>query len=288
MKHTLQYYTFEQYRCAFIEYQNTGQQEAPDTLLMLHNGMMDHRLFDKQITFFSAHYRVIAIDFLGYGASDQPDITYNTALYVEQIKALLLHLNIQQCHLMGCCVGGAVAVEFALKYPKKVTTLTAITLDAPEVVDAGILGQLSKGTPFGSQRHKLGSRAMRSTIGRKIFKTFMKKHQMGEYYGIEPDWDNTFNAYYANKNNLRTFSNLDVEDCNLRHLKRPSAFPKTFILWGEKNTILPASTGEQWAKEFKADDIKIYPNSGYMILRENAESVNQDILSFLNKIYRKI
>ncbi|NRB38001.1 MAG: alpha/beta hydrolase [Pseudomonadales bacterium] len=283
MQYALHFHAVSEYQCAYID-EGQPHKNGNLPLILIHNGMMDHRLFEHQIEYFSQFMRVIAVDLLGYGASDKPDITYNTRLYTEQINTLLAHLNIPQCSLLGCCVGGAVAMEFSMQYPEKVDNVIAATLDAPEIIEAGVLGQLSKDTPFGGARHKLGSRLMQTFLGRKLFCQFMKKHQMGSYYAQEPEWDRQFHRYFSEAENIRSFSNLDVEDSLLRAAVKSTQGPISLILWGETNTILPATEGEKWARHFQADIIKRYPGTGYMFLRQRAAQVNLDIYDFLMEI----
>ena len=67
---------------------------------------------------------VIALDNRGSGKSSRPNYPYTMDMFVEDLKSLLTYLNIQdKIHLCGTSMGGMIAQNFVLKYPKIVKTL---------------------------------------------------------------------------------------------------------------------------------------------------------------------
>ena len=83
-----------------------------------------------QIEFFKDKMTVIALDNRGAGKSSRPDYPYTMEMYVEDVKQLLDHLEIQQkIHLCGISMGGEIAQEFVLKYPERVKTLILIATE---------------------------------------------------------------------------------------------------------------------------------------------------------------
>jgi epoxide hydrolase 4 len=94
-------------------------------LLFLHGFPDFWYLWNNQIAHFSQSYRVVAPDLRGYNLSDKPaDVAhYRLPLIVEDIRALLDHLGQQPIILVGHDWGGAVAWEFAARYPDHLTKL---------------------------------------------------------------------------------------------------------------------------------------------------------------------
>lgn len=279
MDRKLNHYIFEQYRCSYLD---TGSyQEKDNVLVMIHNGMMSHQVFEHQIQFFKNSYRVIAVDLLGYGSSEKPELTYSSEIYVQQLSTLITHLGLKTFDLMGCCIGGAVAMEYCYEYPEHVKRLIVATANVPDIVDKGVFGEMNVKAPVGSYWHKLGRSFFKTWVGKNIFKLMMRKNQMGKYWGKEKAWDKTVNTYFADTKNVNTFCSFDVNKTKYNLSKRPINFPQTMVLWGGKNKILPADAAASWAKAFGVEKLTIYPQQGYMLLREAAEKVNRDIDNFL-------
>src|ERR1700746_3134095 len=71
----------------------------------------------------SARYRTIAFDNHGIGQSDVPPGPYPIALMASDAAAVLDAAGIDSVHVFGVSMGGMIAQEFALLYPKRVRSL---------------------------------------------------------------------------------------------------------------------------------------------------------------------
>jgi pimeloyl-ACP methyl ester carboxylesterase len=94
-----------------------------DPLVLIHSGIADLRLWDDQMDVFASHHRVIRYDVRGYGQTPHPPGIYSD---YEDLKGLLDHLSIDQTVVLGCSIGGAIAIDFALAYPGRVTALIPV------------------------------------------------------------------------------------------------------------------------------------------------------------------
>jgi len=84
-----------------------------------------------QLPFFKRKMMVIALDNRGIGESSRPNYPYTMDMFVEETKALLDFLEIQQkIHLCGISMGGMIALNFVLKYPKIVKNLILLSTSA--------------------------------------------------------------------------------------------------------------------------------------------------------------
>jgi pimeloyl-ACP methyl ester carboxylesterase len=95
-----------------------------DDLVFVHAGFADSRMWFAQWAFFSQHYRVTRYDLLGFGQSDplQAPVSRSGELY-----QLLKHLNVERATLIGCSLGGAAIIDFALEHPEMVTALAPVS-----------------------------------------------------------------------------------------------------------------------------------------------------------------
>lgn len=89
--------------------------EGP-AILFIHSLGTNNYLYRDQIAALKTHYRCIAPDCRGHGAS-----TYNGTITVEEMaadhKAVLDHLGIDHCHLVGLSMGGPIALCLNARWP---------------------------------------------------------------------------------------------------------------------------------------------------------------------------
>lgn len=94
-----------------------------ETLVMIHAGICDHRMWPEQIAHFSRRFCVLAFDMRGFGQSKMVEGEFS---HTDDIRVLLDALNIQEAWLMGCSQGGKMAINFALLYPERVKGLLLV------------------------------------------------------------------------------------------------------------------------------------------------------------------
>lgn len=97
---------------------------AGPAVVFLHGFTLDTRMWDDQFLPLAQHFRAIRYDLRGFGRSDAP--TGEPYSHVEDLRALLDRLEIEQASLVGLSKGGAVALDFALTYPRRVRSLALI------------------------------------------------------------------------------------------------------------------------------------------------------------------
>jgi pimeloyl-ACP methyl ester carboxylesterase len=106
---------------------------------MIHAGVADSRQWNNEFSHFANRFRVLRYDLRCYGKSEPVDGEFS---HFRDLSALLDHLHLDRpLILMGCSMGGGLAMDFALTHPSKVKALimvgsapTGLELDAPEPV----------------------------------------------------------------------------------------------------------------------------------------------------------
>ncbi|WP_343080932.1 alpha/beta fold hydrolase [Ostreiculturibacter nitratireducens] len=75
------------------------------------------------LTALSAGYRLVRYDPRGCGMSDRQVADLSFGAWVRDLEALASHLELDHFSLVGTCQGGAVAIEYAARYPSRVSRL---------------------------------------------------------------------------------------------------------------------------------------------------------------------
>ena len=118
---------------ARIYYEIAGDR---DPLVMIHAGVADSRQWENEFSHYASRFRVLRYDLRGYGKSEPVDGEYS---HLRDLIALLDHLHLDQpLILMGCSMGGGLAMDLALEHPSRVRGLimvdagpTGLKLDVP-------------------------------------------------------------------------------------------------------------------------------------------------------------
>ncbi len=92
---------------------------------LIHPGLWDSRTWDPQVpVLLDAAFRVVRYDVRGYGRSSR--LTGEPYSHVRDLAALLDHLDVPLTTLVGCSMGGGIALDFTLEHPDRVGALVAV------------------------------------------------------------------------------------------------------------------------------------------------------------------
>jgi pimeloyl-ACP methyl ester carboxylesterase len=95
-------------------------------LVLAHGLTASKETWDAQIGPFMQRYRVVVYDVRGHGESEAPPVDdpgYTLDTLVDDLKALLDRLGIEQAYVGGLSLGGMIAMRFALKYANALRAL---------------------------------------------------------------------------------------------------------------------------------------------------------------------
>jgi 3-oxoadipate enol-lactonase len=93
------------------------------TLILLHEGVGDARMWDPVWADLTAVFRAIRYDVRGYGRS--PAATERFSL-LGDVRTVLDHFGVVSAHVVGCSMGGGTALELALAEPDRVRSLVLL------------------------------------------------------------------------------------------------------------------------------------------------------------------
>lgn len=104
-------------------YYEVSGDASQETLVLSHAAFLDSRMWQTQWAEFSARYRTIRYDMLGFG---QSDLVTGPRTRRDDLYALLQHLDVTKAHLLGCSMGGEIVLDLALEYPDLAQSLVIV------------------------------------------------------------------------------------------------------------------------------------------------------------------
>ncbi|XP_076922782.1 putative 1-acylglycerol-3-phosphate O-acyltransferase [Bidens hawaiensis] len=115
----------------FINTVTFDSKEGSPTLVMVHGYAAGQGFFFRNFDVLAQHFRVIAIDQLGWGGSSRPDFTCTSteeteAWFVDSFEEWRKAKNLDNFILLGHSFGGYVAAKYALKHPEHVQHLILV------------------------------------------------------------------------------------------------------------------------------------------------------------------
>jgi len=190
-------------------------------------------------------FRVYAVDLLGCGRTDRPDISYTIGQQVDLIQGFLTAMHVEKADVMGWSMGGWVALEFALQHPQRVNRLVAMDSAglkfksdlSPEILEPNTVPELERlemvlmahhyYIPGFVQRDLLRTMERNRTVVHRTLQSLLREE--GDFAG------------------------------QLGQLQMP-----VLLVWGQQDELLPPSVGKQMHESIPRSVLELYSGCGHM------------------------
>lgn len=246
-----------------IHYFMSGKEDS-ELIIMLHPAFSDHHVFDQQIDFFSKDHRVITIDLIGHGLSKANKSKDKVDASIKHIEKILDIEGFEKAHLVGVSMGSLIAQYFALNYPEKTKSLTAlggydINKDNKEVAKA--------------QRSVNLKLVIRAVFSMKSFRKKTSQQICKSEKGQALFYETT--SHYERKSFMlmQGLQNVIKDRVNIK-----PQYP-TLILTGDFDIELSKKMAKEWHSEID--------NSKYLIIENAGHCANIDKPLEFNKIVKE-
>ena len=150
-------------------YAYTGSKDfdpAKPSILFLHGAANDHSVWQLQARYFAYHgYNAIAVDLPGHGKSmgtAKPSI----GDYAQWVIAFLDNANIRDAALVGHSMGSLIAIDTALRFPDRVSSLALLGASIPMQVSDTLLGAAKNDTETAFDMLNVWGHGPEAKIGR--------------------------------------------------------------------------------------------------------------------------
>ena len=257
---------------AFVENQGANiywdeQGSGAPLLLIMGLGWSSHAWYRTR-PILNERYRTIAFDNRGVGQSDAPAGPYSIPQMASDAAAVLSAAKVNAGHIFGVSMGGMIAQEFALQYPKKVRSL--------------ILGCTAAGGPEAVRADQAAVEVLMTrsanpdeftrAISPFIYDRATPLKRIDEDADARRKWYPTADAYFAQLQAILAWEAYS----RLAQITLP-----TLVIHGENDLLVPAENGKMIAARIPGAKLVLIPNASHIFITDQTEAAHAAILDFL-------
>ena len=207
-------------------------------------------------------HRVLALDLLGYGASDRPDVDYSVTLETGILRQFLDARGLSRVDLAGLSMGGWIALDFTAQSPERVRRLVLLDSAGMKFTPTFDLRLLSPHTMAEMQtlERVLSPHPVRAPAF--IMRDFLRQLR-------QEDW--VIQRTVANMITGREFM-----DGKLGSVTMP-----VLIVWGKQDVLTPPSIADELHREMPQSVLVLLDGCGHIAPLECHDRVLAEMQRFL-------
>ena len=226
-------------------------------------------------------HRVLALDLLGFGASDKPAIDYGIQTWVDFLGEFLREKQVAGGFtLMGESLGGWIAAQYSIQALGGVAAGDSFVLPKPGKLvlcdAAGHRASMAKvfeprpaGAPIGASI--AGEKSLLAAIFHNPSYGSDEGLRRGFAWSLSKGDSGTIKAFYGNKAILD-----EAIDGKLAAITIP-----TLVVWGEHDKLIPLADGQSYASGIAGAQLLVVKDSGHAPMIETPTAFLAAVQPFL-------
>lgn len=236
-------------------------------LLLLHAWGESFESFDRLAPLLGS-FRIYAPDLRGQGDADKPVDGYALAEQAADAAAILAALDVPRAFVLGSSSGGYVAQALAVGYPECVAALVLV----------GAPLSLRRRPDFTEKVEALTDPVSVAWV-RESFSWFPLLHEVPAWFIDDRVDDGTRMPAHVWRAILDGLCEATPPT------ESGTIDAPTLILWGGHDHLLSLADEQTLAARIAGSVLKVYPDSGHLILWECPEEVAADAMEFLAALH---
>ncbi|GAB4395991.1 MAG: alpha/beta hydrolase [Microscillaceae bacterium] len=254
-----------------VHYRDEGQGPA---LILLHGTAASLHTWDAWTEILKKKYRVIRLDLPAFGLTGpHPARKYQIQDYIAFLRIFTHKLGLNSFHLAGNSLGGHIAWEFALDYPRVVEKLILID-------PAGY--PLKRNPPF---VFRLARTPVVNQLVRYITPRFFFRNNLEQVYHQDSlITEELIDRYYdlaRREGNRQAFIDRANTPATTRYARLGDIIAPTLVMWGQEDAWIPASLADKFAKAIPNAKVRLYEEAGHVPMEELPKPTAFDAQKFL-------
>lgn len=263
-----------------VHYRDEGRREGP-TLVLVHGYSASLHAWEPWVRSLAADYRVISLDLPGHGLTrtDQGYLAGREG-YGAVVDSVTRRLGVERFTLAGNSMGGGVAWEYAIDHPQRVEGLVLVDAAGwPREGGGGVL-------IFKILRHPWGRALLKNTDTQALVRQGLKSAYVDQSLVTPELVDRYVELARApgHRDILLGLQSGPRRDASPQLLSKISA--PTLVMFGQKDTVIPASDGDRFAAAIPGSTLILYPDVGHVPMEQIPDRSAQDLKTWLKaKVY---
>jgi len=246
-----------------VYYEVHGEGEA---IILMHHGFGCTKIWKNIYPSFVAEgYGIVMFDRRGFGRSEGGDDFhdfYESDRYrsesVEELHVIKERLGIGECHLVGQCEGGVVGVDYSMKYPREVRTLTVASTQCYSEVPMTELNRTRLVNKFADLDLDLQAKLI-------------------DWHGAAAERNYNQFAKYGGTYGSNYF--------DLRPVLASVGCP-TLVLFPDRSSIFEVEQSTAFYRYLPRGELAVFPKCGHNTYEQRPEDYTRTVLDFLRRTAR--
>lgn len=248
---------------------------SKNTVVLLHGFGGDKDIWNQFSISMQNTFHVISIDLPGHGKSISTDnLDYSIKHQSQMLDVFLKEKELNNIHLVGNSMGGAIALAYAGDFPHRIKSLI--------LVDA--LGMIKTKSEITANFEETGNNALLNICSNSAFKNFI------DFSMQKPPFlpDFIINVLVKDKCARAKLEKIIfddmVKDSDLTAIAKKISIP-TLILWGKKDRILHIDNAKLFNSTIKNSKLIVFDDLGHVPLLEDPDRVALSAKYFIQKVH---
>jgi proline iminopeptidase len=273
-------------------FEYVSQGKGPATLLVHPGGPgLTYHYLRALLKLANSHLRVVMFNPRGVGHSWAPRkaSAYTIPQMAEDVEAIRRALKIRELHLLGFSAGGFVALEYAHRYPDKLTSLLLCdTAGSAEEIVQSNRTVLAAASPKQRARLRALSRAKAfdtaeyKQLAEEIFRPFQTRF----WEGVHPDWKATRASLPVYRAMMSPRGDEFAVDGTIARWDGRKYYSRielpTLVLVGKYDFFLNPSI--EMDQRIEPAHLRVLPRSSHMAIWEQPKEFLGAVREFLNDV----
>jgi pimeloyl-ACP methyl ester carboxylesterase len=226
-------------------------------------------LWQDTMAYLGRYYRTYALDFWGFGESDNKRDTYVVQDFVSMVDQFMEQLGIIQAPLVGHSMGGTVSLAVAMQFPQRVQKVV-------------VIGSPIVGSSLSMLLKLFGIRPIGFVVYNNLWAFKMSYRLLAPFYSSDKTWSKMMDRDVSR-------TKLEAFFLSISSLRKTDLRPKlgeikvpVMGMYGPKDIVVHPKQWEPLKNGVSHARIELFPNAGHFIMLDDPPRFKEILRDFLD------